>query len=148
MNCYKYKYNGKNLQEKYIINYGKLIIIFIFIFSSCKEETCESARDKENEYHFNIISLSSYKDNFNQDSYFEIRGINPETKNNIFFKDDGRWISTYSDSIEKGDTLYKKKGDDFFLIKKKNSLIKIYTLKCNPNGVVDKTSPKIEVIDR
>ena len=124
----------------------QMFIIFIFIFSSCKEETCESARNRENEYYFNIISPSSYKDNFIQGPYFEITGINPETKDNNFFKDDARWISAYSDSIEKGDTLYKKKGEDFFLIKKKNSLIKIYTLKCNPNGGVDTKSPEIEVI--
>ena len=148
MNCYKYKYNGKNLQKKYIINYGKLIIIFIFIFSSCKEETCESARNRENEYHFNIISTKNFRDDMIIDTYTKLEGINPETDNKDFFSDGSKWITPYRDSIEKGDTLYKKKGDDFFLIKKKNSLIKIYTLKCNQNGEVDKTSPKIEVIDR
>ncbi|SFN70312.1 hypothetical protein SAMN05421738_12212 [Algoriella xinjiangensis] len=52
-------------------DWKQMFIIFIFIFSSCKEETCESARNRENEYYFNIISPSSYKDNFIQGPYFE-----------------------------------------------------------------------------
>ncbi|WP_353163728.1 hypothetical protein [Empedobacter brevis] len=126
----------------------QVFIIFLSLFFSCEEETCESTRTREMRYHLNIISSLNYKENFNQNPYFEIRGINPETQNNNLFKDEGRWMSTYSDSIQKGDTIYKEFGTDYYLIKKKNRIIKIYTFKCKNNGERDRESIEVEVIRR
>lgn len=85
-------------------------------------------------------------ESLNQNHYFEIKGTNPYTKKVDYFKDYSRWMSTYSDSINKGDTIFKEKGDDFYLIKKKDRILKIYTFKCDSNGMRDRTSFEIEVI--
>ena len=124
------------------------IIIFSFFIHSCLSETCFENRESKINVSFNIISPKNYKDDIFIDVYTKLEGINPETGKMDFYSDGFKWITPYRDSILKGDTLSKKKGEDFFLIKKKRSIIKIYALKCNPNGEVDTTSPAFEIINR
>lgn len=75
---------------------------------------------------------NNYKEDKVKSASFTIIGNNPETNKIDSFKD-GRWFSNVSDSIEKGDTVFKMKGKDYFLIKKKNYILKI-NLEKNQQG--------------
>ncbi|GGF09685.1 hypothetical protein SAMN05443634_111129 [Chishuiella changwenlii] len=94
----------------------------------------------ELDYSVNIISNKSYKEDKIKSAFFTIKGKNPETDKIDTF-DAGRWFSNVSDSIEKGDTLYKIKGEKFFLIKKEKYILKVNS-KVNTNGEI------IEIIKR
>ncbi len=120
----------------------KNIIIFSIVFSlnSCKIDVTNGQEQYELDYSVNIISNKNYKDNRVKSAFFKIIGKNPET-NKIDTFEDGRWFSNVGDSIEKGDTLYKVKGENFFLIKKKNNILKINS-EINTNGEM------IEVLKR
>lgn len=110
----------------------KLIIISTGLFlHSCKIDY-KHIKEKELNYSLNIISNKNYKDDRFQPPFFSIVGKNPET-NKIDTFEDGRWFSSISDSIEIGDTVYKKKGDNFFLIKKRNLILKVKD-KSNKKG--------------
>lgn len=80
------------------------------------------------DYSVNIVSNKNYKDDRIKSAFFIIIGNNPET-NKIDTFNDGRWFSNVSDSIEKGDTVFKMKGKDYFLIKKKDYILKINSEK-------------------
>ncbi len=118
-----------------------LIIFTLFFFlNSCKIDFTNGQEQYELDYSVNIISNKSYKEDRIQSTFFTIIGKNPDT-NKIDTFEDGRWFSNVSDSIEKGDTLYKVKGENFFLIKKKNNILKINS-EINTNGEM------IEVLKR
>ena len=124
------------------------ILIFSFFIHSCIYETCFESRERKINDSFNIISPKNYKDDIFIDVYTKLEGINPETGNKDFYSDGFKWITPYRDSILIGDTLFKKKGDDFFLIKKKKNIIKVYAIKCDQNGKVNTTSPAFEILNR
>lgn len=113
----------------------KIIIFSVFFFtSSCKMDITNGQEEYELNYSVNIISNKNYKDDRVKSAFFTIIGRNPDTNRIDTFKD-GRWFSNVSDSIEKGDTLYKLKGESFFLIKKKNNILKI-NYEINANGEI------------
>ena len=91
------------------------IILFCLFTYSCSE-TCIEDRQNQISYSFNILSPKNFKDDFIIDTYTKLEGINPDTGNKDFYSDSYKWITPYRDSISKGDTIYKKKGVDYFLI--------------------------------
>ncbi|WP_143147338.1 hypothetical protein [Chishuiella changwenlii] len=120
----------------------KNIIIFsiVYFLNSCKMDITNGQEQFELDYSVNIISNKSYKEDKIKSAFFTIKGKNPETDKIDTF-DAGRWFSNVSDSIEKGDTLYKIKGEKFFLIKKEKYILKVNS-KVNTNGEI------IEIIKR
>ena len=107
---------SKILNSKVII-FVFLLIVFYLLF--CKIDFTNGQNQTELDYSVNIISNKNYKDDRVISVFFTIIGNNPET-NKLDTFNDGRWFSSVSDSIEKGDTVFKMKGKDYFLIKKKN----------------------------
>ncbi|MFV0162646.1 hypothetical protein NZD85_14575 (plasmid) [Empedobacter stercoris] len=113
----------------------KVIILSVLFFTiSCKMDITNGQKEYELNYSVNIISNKNYKEDRIKSAFFTIIGKNPDT-NRIDTFEDGRWFSNVSDSIEKGDTLYKVKGENFFLIKKKNNILKI-NYEINVNGKI------------
>ena len=111
---------SKILNSKVII-FVFLLIIFYLLY--CKIDFTNGQNQTELDYSVNIISNKNYKDDRVISVFFTIIGNNPET-NKLDTFNDGRWFSSVSDSIEKGDTVFKMKGKDYFLIKKKNYILK------------------------
>ena len=120
---------SKILNSKVII-FVFLLIVFYLLF--CKIDFTNGQNQTELDYSVNIISNKNYKDDRVISVFFTIIGNNPET-NKLDTFNDGRWFSSVSDSIEKGDTVFKMKGKDYFLIKKKNYILKI-NLEKNQQG--------------
>lgn len=120
---------SKILNSKVII-FVFLLIIFYLLY--CKIDFTNGQNQTELDYSVNIISNKNYKDDRVISVFFTIIGNNPET-NKLDTFNDGRWFSSVSDSIEKGDTVFKMKGKDYFLIKKKNYILKI-NLEKNQQG--------------
>lgn len=111
-----------------------IILSVIFYLNSCKIDITNGQEEHELNYSVNIISNKNYKEDRVKSAFFTIVGKNPDT-NKIDTFEDGRWFSSVSDSIEKGDTLFKVKGENFFLIKKKNNILKI-NYEINSNGKI------------
>ncbi|MDM1297619.1 hypothetical protein HXZ94_03765 [Empedobacter falsenii] len=120
---------SKIINSKAII-FVFLLIVFYLLF--CKIDFTNGQNQTELDYSVNIISNNNYKEDKVKSASFTIIGNNPETNKIDSFKD-GRWFSNVSDSIEKGDTVFKMKGKDYFLIKKKNYILKI-NLEKNQQG--------------
>ena len=120
---------SKILNSKVII-FVFLLIVFYLLF--CKIDFTNGQNQTELDYSVNIISNKNYKDDRVISVFFTIIGNNPET-NKLDTFNDVRWFSSVSDSIEKGDTVFKMKGKDYFLIKKKNYILKI-NLEKNQQG--------------
>ena len=66
------------------------------------------------------------------DNIFDYRGINPITKKecNCNSKRSGRWWSIYSNHIEIGDTIIKKKNELIFSIHKKDTVLS-FNFECD-----------------
>ncbi|WP_313252396.1 hypothetical protein [Empedobacter sp.] len=120
---------SKILNSKVIIFVFLLIVFYLYFF---KSDFTNGQNQTELDYSVNIISNKNYKDDRVISVFFTIIGNNPET-NKLDTFNDGRWFSSVSDSIEKGDTVFKMKGKDYFLIKKKNYILKI-NLEKNQQG--------------
>ncbi|WP_282629606.1 hypothetical protein [Empedobacter sedimenti] len=120
---------SKILNSKVIIFVFLLIVFYLYFF---KSDFTNGQNQTELDYSVNIISNNNYKEDKVKSASFTIIGNNPETNKIDSFKD-GRWFSNVSDSIEKGDTVFKMKGKDYFLIKKKNYILKI-NLEKNQQG--------------
>ncbi len=120
---------SKILNSKVII-FVFLLIIFYLLY--CKIDFTNGQNQTELDYSVNIISNNNYKEDKVKSASFTIIGNNPET-NKLDTFNDGRWFSSVSDSIEKGDTVFKMKGKDYFLIKKKDYILKI-NLEKNQQG--------------
>ncbi|MDH0660436.1 MULTISPECIES: hypothetical protein [Empedobacter] len=120
---------SKILNSKVIIFVFLLIVFYLYFF---KSDFTNGQNQTELDYSVNIIFNNNYKEDKVKSASFTIIGNNPETNKIDSFKD-GRWFSNVSDSIEKGDTVFKMKGKDYFLIKKKNYILKI-NLEKNQQG--------------
>ncbi|MGV0978697.1 hypothetical protein [Empedobacter falsenii] len=120
---------SKILNSKVIIFVFLLIVFYLYFF---KSDFTNGQNQTELDYSVNIISNNNYKEDKVKSASFTIIGNNPETNKIDSFKD-GRWFSNVSDSIEKGDTVFKMKGKDYLLIKKKNYILKI-NLEKNQQG--------------
>jgi hypothetical protein len=66
------------------------------------------------------------------DNIFDYRGINPITKKGCDCNSNrsGKWWSLYSDHIEIGDTIIKKKGELIFSIHKKDTVLS-FNFECD-----------------
>ncbi|MFV0144598.1 hypothetical protein OBK22_05300 [Empedobacter falsenii] len=120
---------SKILNSKLIIFVFLLIVFYLYFF---KSDFTNGQNQTELDYSVNIISNNNYKEDKVKSASFTIIGNNPET-NKLDTFNDGRWFSSVSDSIEKGDTVFKMKGKDYFLIKKKDYILKI-NLEKNQQG--------------
>lgn len=120
---------SKILNSKVIIFVFLLIVFYLYFF---KSDFTNGQNQTELDYSVNIIFNNNYKEDKVKSASFTIIGNNPETNKIDSFKD-GRWFSNVSDSIEKGDTVFKMKGKDYLLIKKKNYILKI-NLEKNQQG--------------
>jgi len=120
---------SKILNSKVIIFVFLLIVFYLSFF---KSDFPNGQHQTDLDYSVNIIFNNNYKEDKVKSASFTIIGNNPETNKIDSFKD-GRWFSNVSDSIEKGDTVFKMKGKDYFLIKKKNYILKI-NLEKNQQG--------------
>jgi hypothetical protein len=59
-------------------------------------------------------------------AWFKVEGYNPYTHKPCECKSVNRWWSQFSEQIEKGDTIIKKKGELTFNIHKKDTIITHY----------------------
>lgn len=116
---------SKILNSKVIIFVFLLIVFYLYFF---KSDFTNGQNQTELDYSLNIVSNKNYKDDRVKSASFTVIGNNPET-NKIDTFNDGRWFANVSDSIEKGDTVFKMKGKDYFLIKKKDYILKINSEK-------------------
>ncbi|MDH1603917.1 hypothetical protein, partial [Empedobacter sp. GD03739] len=97
---------SKILNSKVIIFVFLLIVFYLYFF---KSDFTNGQNQTELDYSVNIIFNNNYKEDKVKSASFTIIGNNPETNKIDSFKD-GRWFSNVSDSIEKGDTVFKMKG--------------------------------------
>lgn len=116
---------SKIFDNKLIAFVFLLIVFYLYFF---KSDFTNGQKQAELDYSLNIVSSKNYKDDRVKSASFTVIGNNPET-NKIDTFNDGRWFSNVSDSIEKGDTVFKMKGKDYFLIKKKDYILKINSEK-------------------
>lgn len=95
-----------------------LLEILIFL-SSCSGINCEelekSYRDDEC-----LIVVETPPDG---SVWFNVKGYHPETQASCKCKSANRWWDQYSEQIEIGDTIFKKKGELIFNIHKKDTVI-------------------------
>lgn len=60
-----------------------------------------------------------------------LKGVNPETGERCKCKDNVKSWTLYSGYMEKGDTFIKIKGQDFYKIHKKDTILTVYFGDCN-----------------
>lgn len=104
------------------INYY-ILICSLFLTSCNMQIDCEKLENqyRENEYCELIVEIPPKPNSV----YFKAKGKSFDTK----MKDcecnvESRWWATFSDKIEKGDTIVKKKGELTFTIHKKDTILK------------------------
>ncbi|HUH34587.1 MAG TPA: hypothetical protein VL022_02020 [Moheibacter sp.] len=104
------------------------MILIIFHIISCDQD-CNKYRDLFIENECNVILSKDYTDN--QPEFMIVKGINPNTKEKCKCQDNVKNWYFYNGYMEKGDTLVKRKGDDFYKIHKKDTIFIIYYGECN-----------------
>lgn len=104
------------------------LICITFVFFAC-DENCDKYRNLFLENECNIILSEDYTGN--QPEYMIVKGINPNTGEKCKCQDNVKNWYQYNGYMEKGDTLVKIKGDDFYKIYKKDSIITVYYARCN-----------------
>lgn len=102
------------------------IVIFSFIISSCDFRTDCNAFEKERrkENCVMIVEVPPKPSSV----YFKTIGKDLNNKKCIC-EEESRWWATFSDEIEKGDTIIKRKGELIFEIHKKDTILK-YNWEC------------------
>lgn len=97
------------------------IVIFSFFLTGCNLKTdCKSLEShyRENEYCELIVEIPPKPNSV----YFKVKGKRLDSKlENCDVE--SRWWATFSDKIEKGDTIIKKKGELIFTIRKKDTVL-------------------------
>lgn len=104
------------------------MILIIFHIISCDQD-CNKYRDLFIENECNVILSKDYTDN--QPEFMIVKGINPNTKEKCKCQDNVKNWYFYNGYMEKGDTLVKRKGNDFYKIHKKDTIFIIYYGECN-----------------
>lgn len=100
------------------------ILIYSFFLISCNLKTdCETLeyQYRENEYCELIVEIPPEPNSV----YFKVSGKSLDAKMEDCKCDvESRWWATFSNKIEKGDTIIKKKGELTFTILKKDTVLK------------------------
>lgn len=99
------------------------VVFFSFLLASCNLKTdCKKLENhyRENEYCELIVEIPPNPNSV----YFEVKGRSFDLKiENCECYVESRWWATFSDKIEKGDTIIKKKGELTFTIRKKDTVL-------------------------
>ena len=95
-------------------------ILIGILFYSCNNINCEKLAENARDRECKIIVQKMPK--FFSPS-LDAQGINPETGEQCTCSDGGRWWNQYTQYIEIGDTIIKKKGELIFSIHKKDTIL-------------------------
>lgn len=119
------------------------IILISFLFIQCLKPDCEKSKKEDMENECIVILEDDFASAFVKNVILEPKGINPETGEHCKCKDFGRWWGMYQEYMEKGDTLVKRRGEDFFTIHKKDTIIRIEWGDCDEDNeyVAPKNNP-------
>jgi len=101
-----------------------LITIYLFMLNGCGDfkTDCNALEEHyRNEEKCSMIVEITPKPS---SVYFETFGRTIENGRPCECKEESRWWATFSDQIEKGDTIIKRKGELIFEIHKKDTILK------------------------
>lgn len=94
-------------------------LCLLFFLNSCLEMNCEEFTEiRKEEECLSIVEIPP-----NASPIFEIKGKHPYTNEPCKCKSTNRWWDQYSEQIEIGDTIFKRKGELTFNIHKKDTVI-------------------------
>lgn len=116
--------NSMEKSYKYII--GLFLVSILF---GC-EGHCDKYKNLFLENECKLILSTDYSKDSHPVSMV-LKGVNPETGERCKFKDNVKSWTLYSGYMEKGDTFIKIKGQDFFKIHKKDTILTVYFGYCN-----------------
>lgn len=126
----------------------KYLIIAIFpFFIQCLEPDCNNEREEYMTNECIVILEDDYAHSYNKDVYLKPKGINPETGKYCKCADTGRDWGRYQEYMEKGDTFMKRKGDTFFTLHKKDTILRVDWGTCDENNefiIPENNPPQID----
>lgn len=93
--------------------------LFLLVLASCLDIDCEALKKEHSRQECIIVVEEPPK----QSVWFKVKGYHPKTGEKCECESSNRWWSQYSEEIEKGDTIIKKKGELVFSIFKKDTII-------------------------
>ncbi len=108
-------------------NYIILLIVIISFFG-CNQH-CDKYKNLFLENECNVILSKDYTES--QPEFMVVEGISAKTGKKCKCQDNIKKWYLYNGYMEKGDTLIKNKGEDFFKIHKKDTVLTIYFGNCN-----------------
>jgi len=99
----------------------KLYFGLIFTLVSCnfKTDCMAFITERKNESCSMIVDIPPKPSSV----YFNVIGRNLENGKTCECEEESRWWATFSDQIQKGDTIIKKKGELVFYIHKKDTVL-------------------------
>ena len=104
----------------------KYIFLFIVLFmSSCLRPDCKALSDyyRQEECLMVVHNIPNVYD-------FQIIGKDLKINRDTVYQTDNRWFRKYLETIEKGDTIIKRKGELTFNIHKKDTVMS-FNFKCD-----------------
>lgn len=105
----------------------QIFLILSLVFTSCNIKTDCNAfiEERRNESCSMIVEIPPRAGSV----YFEAIGRTIKESKPCKCKEESRWWATFSNQIEKGDTIIKKKGELVFYIHKKDTIL-IFNWEC------------------
>ncbi|KAA5538733.1 hypothetical protein [Adhaeribacter rhizoryzae] len=101
------------------------VILLAFLCVSCSNVDCKGIAESRRSKYCNIVVREAPVSG----RWFEIKGINPETKEESTYSDMETWYVQFYKNIQVGDTVVKKQGELEFFIHKKDTVL-VYPYEC------------------
>ena len=97
-----------------------ILLVLLFLFACDFKVDCDAFAEKyRNQECIAIVEVPPNPGSV----YFEIIGKNPIDGKKCKCKEENRWWATFSDNIETGDTIVKRKGELVFSVHKKDTIL-------------------------
>lgn len=111
-----------------------IILTSSILFINCLNPDCNENKRKYVQNDCIIILERDYASSNVKQVYLKLRGVNPESGEFCECEDTGRDWGRYQNYMDKGDTFTKRKGNNFFTLHKKDTILRFEWGDCDENN--------------